>query len=142
MNIVVDANRIIAALVKQSTTRKILLDEVFEFVTPDYVLSEIKEHWDELQQKTKLTKEEFDILLALLFERTTFLPKSAYAKFIDECKEAIEDVNDVPYLAACLASNSLGLWSHDPHVLKQNKVSVFTNIDMLRLSKSAKSGEI
>lgn len=139
MKIVIDANRIIAALVKQSTTRDILFDEAFEFVTPDHSLSEIDEHREELQQKAKLTKEEFDVLLALLFERITILPKSAYADFTDECKEAIEDADDVPYLAACLASKSLGIWSHDPHVLKQKKASVFTNIDMLRLSKSAKS---
>ena len=39
MKILVDANRIIAALVKQSTTRDILLDEAFEFVSPDHVMS-------------------------------------------------------------------------------------------------------
>ncbi len=139
MKILIDVNRIVAALMKQSTTRDILLDEAFEFVTPDYALSEIEEHREELQKKVKLTKEEFDILLAILFERITILPKSAYAGLIDGCKEAIEDVDDVPYLAACLASKSLGIWSHDPHVLKQKKVGVFTNIDMLRLAKSTKS---
>jgi len=140
MKILVDANRIVAALLKQSTTRNILLDEAFEFVSPDYILSEIEEHRDELQQKAKLMKEEFDILLALLFERITILPKSSYASFIDDCKETIEDIDDVPYLAACLASKSLGIWSHDPHILKQKRVGVFTNIDMLKLSKSMKSG--
>lgn len=139
MKILVDANRIVAALVKQSTTRDILFDEAFEFVSPDHTISEIEEHRDEFQQKTKLMKEEFDILLTLLFERITFLPKSAYVVFIDDCKEAIEDIDDVPYLAACLASNALGIWSHDPDILKQKKVSAFTNIDMLKLSKSAKS---
>ncbi|MBS3149529.1 hypothetical protein J4455_02430 [Candidatus Woesearchaeota archaeon] len=139
MKILVDANRIVAALMKQSTTRDILLDEAFEFVTPDYSISEVEEHRDELQQRLKLTREEFDVLLALLFERITVLPKYAYNDLINECKEAIEDIDDVPYLAACLASKCLGIWSHDPHVLKQKKVSVFTNINMLRMSKSAKS---
>ena len=139
MKILVDANRIVAALMKQGTTRDILLDEAFEFVTPDYSISEIEEHRGEFQQKVKLTKEEFDLLLTLLFERITVLPKSVYNDFTDECKEAIEDIDDAPYLAACLASKSLGIWSHDPHILRQKKASVFTNIDMLRLSKSAKS---
>ena len=49
MKILVDANRIITALVKQSTTRDILFDEAFEFVTPDYAHSEIEDHQDELQ---------------------------------------------------------------------------------------------
>ena len=95
-----------------------------------------------MQQKAKLTNEEFDIVLALLFERITILPRSAYADFIDRGREAMEDIDDVPYLAACLASKSLGIWSHDPHVLRQKKVSVFTNIDMLKLSKSAKTDRV
>ena len=138
MKIVIDANRIVAALIKQSTTRDILLDEAFEFVTPDHTLSEIEGHREELQKKAKLTTEEFDVLLALLFERITILPKSVYSGFIDDCKDLIEDADDVPYLATCLASRSSGIWSHDPHFLKQKMASVFTNIDMLRLSKSAK----
>ena len=35
MKIVIDTNRIIAAFVKDGTTRKILLNKAFEFVTPD-----------------------------------------------------------------------------------------------------------
>ncbi len=51
MKILIDTNRIIAALVKESTTRDILFDENFEFVTPDYTLTEIKEHKEELSKK-------------------------------------------------------------------------------------------
>ena len=68
MKVLVDTNRIIAALIRKGTTRDILFDENFEFVTPDFTITEIKEHEDELRKKTKLTKEEFDVLLALIFE--------------------------------------------------------------------------
>ena len=139
MKVVIDANRIVAALLKQSTTRDILLDNVFEFVTPDHTLFEMEEHRDELQKKTKLTKEEFDILLALIFERINILPESLYAPFLNECGEDVEDIDDAPYLAACLASKAIGIWSHDLHLLNQKKVSVFTNIVMLKLSTSMKS---
>jgi predicted nucleic acid-binding protein len=55
MRIMVDTNRIIAAMLKAGTTRNILFDENFEFVTPDYTIMEIREHKDELLKKTKLT---------------------------------------------------------------------------------------
>lgn len=51
----------------------------------------------------------------------------------------ISDPNDIPHLAACLASKADGIWAHDPHFLEQQKVKVFTNIDMLKLSGKAKS---
>ena len=59
MKILIDTNRIIAALSKQGTTRGILFDGSFEFVTPDYTISEIEEHENELKTKTKLTDGEF-----------------------------------------------------------------------------------
>jgi len=139
MRILIDTNRIIAALIKNSTTRSILLDENFELVTPDFTLTEIQEHLDELLKKTNLKKEEFEILLALILEHITIIPQSEYQEFIDECKNDISDPDDIPHLAACLASNAQGIWAHDPHFLEQHKVKVFTNTDMLRLSGKAKS---
>ncbi|MBI2675462.1 MAG: PIN domain-containing protein [Candidatus Aenigmarchaeota archaeon] len=139
MRILADTNRIIAALVKAGTTRNILFDENFEFVTPDYTITEIRQHEDELLKKTKLTKEEFELLLALIFEHVTIIPLSEYEDFIDQCKNDISDPDDIPHLAACLASNAYGIWAHDQHFLEQRKAKVLTNIDMLRLSGKAKS---
>jgi len=138
MKIIVDANRIVASLFKQGTTRDILFDDFFEFVTPDFTLTEFEEHEEEFQNKSKLTKEEFGIFFALLFERITILPKSVYNNFLDECKELLKDIDDVPYLATCLATKAEGIWSHDPNFKKQNKVKVFTNIDMLKMSGKVK----
>ena len=38
MKIVIDNNRVVAALVKDSTTRQILFDKMFEFVSPDHII--------------------------------------------------------------------------------------------------------
>ena len=54
MKIVIDTNRIIAALLKKSTTRDILFDDYFEFVTPDYTMGEIRKHEEELLMKVTL----------------------------------------------------------------------------------------
>jgi|SRR3989344_3297608 len=139
MKILIDTNRIVAALIKEGTTRRILLDDFFEFVTPDYTLEELKEHRDELKRKIKLTNEEFDLLLALLFGRITIIKKSEFKTFLDKCKNEISDPDDIPHLAACLATKAEGIWAHDPNFKEQNKVKVFTNIDMLRISEKAKS---
>lgn len=139
MKILVDTNRIIAALLKDSTTRNILYDKNFEFVTPDYTVSEIREHKDELKARTNLTDDEFEILLALIFEHIQIIPESDYKDFINECKNDISDIDDVPILAAAIASRSDGIWAHDPHFKEQKRVKVFTNIDMLRLGGKSES---
>ncbi|MBI2583317.1 MAG: PIN domain-containing protein [Candidatus Aenigmarchaeota archaeon] len=140
MKIVVDTNRIIAALVKDSTTREILFDRNFEFVTPDHTIKEVYEHKDELKVKTNLSNEEFDILMAFIFERIEIIPESDYRDFMEECRNDISDPDDVPILAAAVAIKTDGIWAHDPHFREQNKIKVFTNIDMLRFSGRMKSG--
>lgn len=134
MKIVVDTNRVIAALVKDSTTRSILFDGNFEFITSDYTISEIHEHRDELKAKTNLNDEEFDILLALVFEHITIVPESEYKGFVNECKIDISDSDDVPILATAIATKADGIWAHDPHFNEQKRAKVFTNKDLLKLS--------
>ena len=134
MKIAVDTNRVIAALVKDSTTRNILFDRNFEFVTPDYTITEIQEHKEELKDKTNLNDDEFDILLALLFENITIIPKSDYEAYLNECKNNISDSDDVPVLAVAIATKAEAIWAHDPHFKQQKKMKVFTNIDLLKIS--------
>ena len=134
MKIVVDTNRIIAALVKDSTTRKLLFDRNFEFLTPDYTITEIQEHKDELKTKTNLSNDEFDILLALVFENIVIIPKSDYEIYLDECKNDISDSDDIPVLAVAIATKAEAIWAHDPHFREQKKVKVVTNIDLLKIN--------
>jgi predicted nucleic acid-binding protein len=69
MRLVVDTNRIIASLVRESTSRKILLSDKFEFLTVGFAESEIEEHRQELQERAKLTEKQLDAVLAVLFSR-------------------------------------------------------------------------
>src|SRR3989344_8827415 len=139
MKILIDTNRIIAALSKQGTTREILFDDFFEFVTPDHTISEIEKHKEEIKKKTKLTDEEFAVLLALFFDKISVIPESEFKQFIESFKDDISDKDDIPHLAACIATKAEGIWAHDSHFKEQTKVKVFTNIDMLRMSGKAKS---
>lgn len=136
MKIVADTNRIIAALVKGGTTREILFDKSFEFITPDYTMGEIRKHEEELKNKTDQTDEEFEILLNIIFEYIKIIPESEYKDFIEDCKNDISDLDDVPILATAIATKADGIWAHDPHFLEQKKCKVFTNIDMLRMNKN------
>ncbi len=134
MKIVVDSNRIIAALIKDSTTRGIILDSFFEFITPDYILVEIRKYEAYVMKSAKISKEEFEILLNIIFENTTIIPEIEYKTFIDNLKKEIKDQKDLSYIAVCLSSNAYGIWSHDTDFLQQKKVKVLTNVDMLKLS--------
>ena len=136
MKIVIDSNRIVAALLKDSTTRGILFNTNFNFIAPEFVKEEIKKHQQEFIDKAGISEREFDLLLTLIFESVTLIAKSEYAQLTDKLNTEMSDPKDVPYLACCIATHSKGIWSHDPHIGEQKKVKVFTNIDLLRLIRS------
>ena len=70
MKIIIDTNKIISSLIRDGISRKILFDKNFEFFTPDYSISEIKEHKEEIIEKTHLNDGEFEILLSLIEKKS------------------------------------------------------------------------
>ncbi|HLC60668.1 MAG TPA: PIN domain-containing protein [Candidatus Nanoarchaeia archaeon] len=138
MKVVIDSNRVIAALIKDSTTREILFDKNFDFAAPDYIKIEINTHKNMIIEKTSITENEFDILLSIVFERIDIIPQAEYDEFIVKFKNDIKDPNDVVYMAACAATKAEGIWTHDPHFIEQKKIKMFTNIDLIKLSDKNK----
>jgi predicted nucleic acid-binding protein len=71
MDIIIDANILIAALVKDSHTRKLLMFSNHTFYTSEYVFEEIKNHIPELEEKTKLNKEKIIEILKEITQKQT-----------------------------------------------------------------------
>ena len=69
MKIVIDTNRIIASLIKNSYSKSIIYDNKFEFFTPQYATEEIYKYKNEILQKSEMTEEEFNSLFSVLFEK-------------------------------------------------------------------------
>ena len=136
MKVVIDSNRVIASLLRDSTTREILYNRRFDFIAPEFIKVEIQKYKKDLISKAGITEEEFASLLSLFFEKITLIPNEEYSEYFKELTTDISDPKDIPYFACSLATKSKGIWSHDPHFQKQSKVKIFTNIDLLRLAKS------
>ena len=74
MRIVVDTNRILSALLKDSRDRKIISSQNIDFFTLDYVLEEIHKYMDYIVEKSNLSKDEIDTLLNLFMENISIVP--------------------------------------------------------------------
>jgi len=134
MNLVIDTNIIISALLKDSFIRKIILNKHFNLITPSYTLSEIMKYKEEIARRTGISELEFDILIDKLFDYIKIINKDYYSGHLEECSNIIEDKKDIPFLAlACLFK--CPIWSDDKHFKKQNKVSIITTKDMIELIK-------
>jgi predicted nucleic acid-binding protein len=133
MRVIVDTNRILAALLKEGSSRQILTSDNIEFYSADYVLNEVLKYKSEIVIKSGLSEVEIETMLNLAMEKITIISDD---KIKSKIKEAIEimkgiDIKDVPILAAALAIPIDGIWSHDKHFEKQRKIKIFLDKDLI-----------
>ncbi|MBI4043655.1 MAG: hypothetical protein HY393_02510 [Candidatus Diapherotrites archaeon] len=132
MILVVDANILFAALIRDGTTRSILLFSGHDFYAPEYTLKEFQEKIPELTKKTKLSEEELNELVDELVQAAgiTLIP---FEDFKSQKKRAIEvtpDEKDIAYIALALHLNC-PLWSNDKALQEQSAVKVLTTKEII-----------
>jgi len=135
VNFVVDTNRIIAGLIRDSTVREILLYPRFEFYVPDHLLLEIKNHKEMLLKKSGLSDESFTLIFDLIISNIIVVPKSETNPRIEEATAIIGNIDpdDVPFIALALSVPNDGIWTEDRHFLQQNSVRIWTTKDFIEM---------
>lgn len=133
MKLVVNTNRIIAALVKDSFSRKIILYGKAELLSITTTEREIEKYKREILQKTNLTEGQFNLVYSKLKEKLIFIPDSIISKKMKEAKKIMDsiDKNDTPFIAAALATNT-AIWSDDKHFEKQKEVKVLKTKEVMQ----------
>ena len=134
MHLVVDANIVIAALVKDSTTRKLLLSEKFELAAPEFLLEELEKHLAEISKKAKVDKTELNklILQMLKTSKITIYRADSIRGRLKEAQKISPDKNDSQYFALSLHLKCQ-IWSNDKEMKKQDKVGILNTKEILEL---------
>ena len=89
MIVIADSNIFFGALITPNgELATILKDKNMQFLAPDYIIEEVKEHLDIIQKKRKKDKTKRKILadLALLIENITIVPLEKYPKSLFYCE--------------------------------------------------------
>jgi predicted nucleic acid-binding protein len=140
MKLVIDSNRLVAGVLKDSSSRELILSGRFEFYSPDQLVFEIKKYEDHLTEKGRLEHGQFDTILNALLDNIILVP---YGEFKDEFEEAIRimkdiDVKDAPFLAVGMALGLDGIWTEDRHFLGQDGLRVYATRDMMSMLRSGR----
>jgi len=137
MRLVVDTNVILSALLRNSTTRRMLLDPSFELYVPEHLCSELRAHKTEIAKRSALTEGDVSTALDMLLEGIIVVPERRFRSFIPKALEAMRgiDKDDAPFLALALSFPNDGIWSNDMHFQRQNLVKVRRTEDVLGLKK-------
>jgi predicted nucleic acid-binding protein len=132
MNIVIDTNIFISALIKEGIVRKIIAEAGHNLLFPEFEFEEIKRHKQEIIKKSGLSEKEFDILLLRLLNYVKIIPTNIILNYKKRAFEIIGkiDSDDTMFIATALAFNC-PIWSEDKHFKKQNKIKIITTKDMV-----------
>ena len=133
MDLVVDANEIFAALIKESKTYELIFDEKLHLFTTEFFFTEFNKHSKEIREKTEKTEEELNNLLDVLKKKIILIPLEELLPYVDEAEKISPDPDDVAYIALALKLKC-DIWSQDRKLKEnQNKVQVYSTEDLVKI---------
>ena len=126
MKLVVDANILFAALIKEGSTAELLISDKLQLFAPEFLFTEFLKYEKLILRKTGRSNEEFNQFLDLLKEQITIIPRKEIIPFIDKAEKISPDPKDTIYLALAFALKS-NIWSKNKR-LKQGQEKILSYI--------------
>ena len=135
MKIILDSNILFSALIKDSKTRRIILEYEGFYLFPQYIFEEMKNHIEELLKKSRLSKQEFDTLLAIILKKVAIVPNESLLPFRNKALEIVKDIDkdDVLFVACALAYPDSIIWSNDKKLKRQKIIKVLDTEEILKI---------
>ncbi|MFH1439417.1 MAG: PIN domain-containing protein [Candidatus Woesearchaeota archaeon] len=132
MNIVIDSNILFSALIKDSYTRRIILEYEGTFLFPSYIFEEMEKYKDELFKKSGLNIIEFNKLLSIILKKVMIIPTQVLIPYREKALKIIKDIDkkDVLFVACVLAYPDSILWSDDKRLKQQDVIKVYKSSEI------------
>jgi len=136
MKIVLDTNILISALIKDSFTRKIIIESGFELFYPEISFKEIIKYKEYILEKSNYNnKEQFWKILNKLLEYINLVPIELIQSKIKEAPNIIKhiDIKDIIFIATALSINNFYIWSEDKDFEKQTVIKILKTEDLIKI---------
>jgi len=135
VKLVVDSSVLIAALMRDSAVRELLLNPFFEFYVPEHCIEEIEKHVSEISKRSGLSVKNVYLLLGVLLASVQVVPLEEIMGKMEDAEKIIGEIDagDVPFIALALSFPNDGIWTEDRHFLKQRRVKIWLTRDLLKL---------
>jgi putative PIN family toxin of toxin-antitoxin system len=132
MILIVDANILFSALIKNSLTTELIFNETLKLYTCEYIVDEFFKYENEILKKTHRSKNEFIEIMHQLKSVITIIPKKEYSNYFKKAKSISPDPNDFIYFALALKMKA-SIWSNDKQLKKQNIINIYLTNELLNL---------
>lgn len=130
-----DVNIIISALIKDSITRKILVESTHAFFIPEIAFEKVDKYMWLIVNKSKLSPSQITLILNVLKSNINIIKTSRIKENISQAKLIMDkiDPEDTIFIAASLSIPNSIIWSDDKHFKQQNEVKTITTKEMINL---------
>ncbi len=133
MKLIVDANIILSSLISNGINRSLVFSPELILYSPHFLKTEVLKYKEYAFKKSKLSQEEFDKLLNLLFNQITFVNEEEYKFFMIPARQYSDDPKDWEYVALALQQNAT-IWSEDQGY-KSSRIQVKTSQELIKMLK-------
>ncbi len=132
MDLVLDANILFAALIKESVTSNLLIKSGLKLYSPEFVFEEFRKHKQTILRKTKRSPEDFERLFNIYENRIVLVPFEDLKGFEKRAEEISLDNEDILYFALAL---KLGcpIWSNDKLLQEQDTVEILPTHELIKM---------
>ncbi len=140
--VIVDTNIIFSCLLNSQGTIGDLIfnyEAVFDFYSNEYMLYEIRKHWERLKKISKLTDFELQTSYDKLLTKLTFINEQLIPENIWQTSEALVtdiDIDDTDFVALTKYLKGI-LWTGDKPLYNGLKAkrfrSVYNTVDLIKL---------
>ncbi len=132
---VVDANVVYSSLLTKGNSFNVfVLNDFFgkfEFIAPEYLLSEVSKHKQEIIRRANISESEFEEFFEFITNQVTFVSNLEFNDFLPKAEEILKDhKKDIPYLALALKFNC-NIFSGDKKFRELCSEKVFSPKEML-----------
>lgn len=133
--IVVDANILFAALIRNSSARALIFRYPSEILTPAYLFEEVQEYWGYLCKKSGISAKELTAVFGEILQHVTVIPEEELVSYGGIASTIMRDIDpkDALYIACALAHPGSIIWSEDKALKRQNAVRVLNTAEILEL---------
>ena len=132
MRIIIDSNVLFSALIKDSTSRKFIVEYGSLFLFPEFIFEEMEKHKSELFNKSGMNEADFSRLLQLLLKKVIVVPNTALLHHRKAALEIVKDIDpgDAIFVACALAYPGSIIWSEDKRLKMQTKIKVMNTLEL------------
>jgi predicted nucleic acid-binding protein len=133
MELVVDANILLAGFMKAAVTRELLLDTRLKLHAPEHLIYETRKHLlgnSDLRKRIDLSPKQIEEVWFLLTQNIESHVQADYQKNYSSALKVAPHPEDAPYLALALSIGT-PVWSNDKGMKTQSRVKVLTTHEIL-----------